>query len=825
MKSFQTIALSKRYLIVNNNDIDVENFKFELIQPAVIQIQAEVMRYGYMFDTKCIAYLNTLSEDELKSLSKEIENYLIDAYGDNGLYCSLFGNFPFGVMELDEIDFFLYQFVHYLSDGTINPPKSENDAELKVSYGQCMHTDYKKIEAITMEDFVKIFYNLLSGQQSLTSADKENIEYLCDHYKEIVYSDGTKPGLLVFPEEIPFKENLCIVATRLNTEFKFNTLTDILRVCVYMSNGDVSLPAPVKKTQYYKDSWISNIGTVNRMRRTFRGVQVEAMIERERETINRRYEDGAKAYRFKKFSRAERKNILAMIEKFLDENPGIAKQEQILEDAKKYLQRWVRLGEILHPGEYAKRYPLTSKMFVILRNAGSYIQTYNGKVTACREQDDFAGLISLYKQRPGEFARNIDSLIRNNSDDSARVEYILDEFKSSIKNLSIKVLYELLDHFYIRNDEYHRKNRFVTIKSSRTAVILPELEPLNSEVQEKLINILFTEFVARMSAKDSLENQVYFVDSRLKNITLPSNMRTMNFAPGQLPRGTKLNLATSTGILRFYCRWDDPEGNRDLDLSAYLIKDINKKEDNMFISWNCNNYNDKKDWWAFSGDVRHRVGKCAEYVDIVIEEALAHGYKKLVMTVNDYDGQGFLYKNAYIGAMERNNIVEGSTAWAPETVSLGFRLAGNSVNIVACIIDFENMTMTIVDEDLTGDRVASRSENGIGKIVEKYDHFKKFFNVYSLIETNIQARDGEVVEMKYTKDELKKSLDVYKGYKEYFMKKLSEVENSKVTDSDRLLKTIQDVDDAIVQYQYMIDHTIEYEDISRDYSMIFEWMF
>lgn len=822
MKSFQTIALSKRYLIVNQ-DIDIENFKFEDLKPATVQIQAEVMRYGYMFDTKCVKYLNSLPDDELKSFSKEIENYLIDTYGDDGQYCSLFGDFPNGVMELDEIDFFICQFVHYLSDGEINPIHPVNDAELKVSYGECMHKDYKMIEPILMEDFVKIFYNLLSGQQSLTSYDKENIEYLCDHYKEIVYSDGTKPGLLVFPEEIPFKENLCIVATKLNTEFKFNTITDILRVCVYLSGGDISLPAPVKKSQYYRDSWLSNPGHLARMRRMTTANYIERWIEDEKKRLDERYNSAIKDYRFKKFARPTRKTILAMIEKFLDENPSLAKQEQILEDIKRYRQRWIRLAEILHPGEYKSKYPLTCNLFVIVRNAGTYIQTYNGKVESCRRHGTINDLVAIYKQRPGEFARNLDNLLRNYDYSQ---DFILDSFKSVINGLSTKVLYELLDHFYARNTDYYLKNRSVVIKSSRINVQLPELEQLDDDVQNRLIDILFNEFVARMSAKDSLENSTYFLDPKLKNITLPSNMRTLNFAPGQLPRGSKLELSNSTGILRFYCRWDDPEGRRDLDLATYLI-DTKNPERNQFISWDANNYNSNIDkWWVFSGDVRHRKGKCAEYIDIKIAEAVKQGYDRIVMCVNDFDGEGFLTKNAYCGVMERDKLEEkGSCTWAPETVSLGFRLANNSVNICAAIVNLEDLTMTVVDEDMTGDRVASRSKDKLVKIVEKYDNFNKFFNAYSLIETNIQSRDGEVVEMKYTKNELKESLKTYKEYREYFWKKLNEVPNSAVIDPVKLVDTIQEIDDTIEQYQYIINHTIEYDDIARDYSMIFEWMF
>ena len=587
-----------------------------------------------------------------------------------------------------------------------------------------------------------------------------------------------------------------------------------------MSGGDVALPRVPKYSDFTKGTILDDRNL--KVQTTWRRAYSPSMYERYRNSIKHsvdsRFDTETAPFKFKHFKRSERKMILGMIEKFLEENSSLAKQNQILEDMKRYLERWLRVGEILHPGEYSKKYPKTAEFFVILRNAGSYIPTYNGKIENARRNGNIEDLLELYSQRPGEFARNLDNLLRNNED---YVGPIMLSFKKILPSISTKMLYELLDHFYLRNTNDKLNNRVVTLKGGREKFTIPSLAPMSEDIQCTIIDALFTELAARFAAKGSLEGERYYIDPKLKDIMLPKNMRSMNFAPGQLPQGSKYHLKTDTGILRFYCRWDDPNGSRDLDLSACLMKE---EDDNrpMFISWCDHNYNSGVNkWWAFSGDVRHRVGKCAEYIDINVSGALLAGYKYLVLTVNDYNGHGFLAENAYCGVMERDQIAKGGeTTWAPDTVTLGFRLASPSVNVVAAYINLEDLIMSVIDEDYTGPVVASLNRNQYQSIIKRYANYDRFFNVYSLIQNNIQARDGKVEDMEYTKEELKESIKKLEQLVDFFMNKCKSN-----PDSDDAVKGLMDAEDYLAQYKYVLSHTIEYDDIARDYTTIFEWMF
>lgn len=98
----------------------------------------------------------------------------------------------------------------------------------------------------------------------------------------------------------------------------FQTATAVLRLAVALSNGDISL---------------------------------------------------AEATRFHKLKRSERRLLLGLLEQC----------HPIVEDMLRYKERWILLGEILHPSEYKHRYARCEEAFDILRNNKPFT-AYNASV-------------------------------------------------------------------------------------------------------------------------------------------------------------------------------------------------------------------------------------------------------------------------------------------------------------------------------------------------------------------------------------------------------------------------------------------------------------
>ncbi len=299
---------------------------------------------GFTFSKKAIDVLQTYSVPELDAFYKKITKTLREMVGANVKFKPMYPDFPTQVMEMDEAELYFNAIIHYL---TLELPQYEKSdrPELKEKI------KYKVIELGTKEDFLNIFKNLLNAKVAVSPQDKEDIEWFIKQYRAEVVK--------YLPERIENKENLSYVIGLLKTndvltdevlQKYFKTATDVLRLMVGLSEGDVSL------------------STVTR---------------------------------FKKFKRSDRKLFLRMLENC----------SSIAEDMLRFKNVWIRVGEILHPSEYQNRFPKTVKAFDAIRN-NKEIKTFNNQFERFFTEKDTQKLLDIASKRPGEFARRLDRILR-----------------------------------------------------------------------------------------------------------------------------------------------------------------------------------------------------------------------------------------------------------------------------------------------------------------------------------------------------------------------------------------------------------------------------
>jgi len=266
----------------------------------------------------------------------------------------MYPDFPAQVMAASDLELYVNALAHYwgsfVADVTgqsgyvILPsyPKTEREPlEQEVRL--------RVIDLGTKEDFEAIFTRLVGSNSSLSETDKAIVAWFVEQYGDDL--------LRLLPQVIPQKENLALLAGCLLKRSEptyllphLKTATDVLRVAVVLSGGDVSLAAPTK---------------------------------------------------FRKSSRRERRFLLRALE-----DCG-----EITEDMLRWRGYWVRLGEILHPSEYKGRYPKVAEAFDVLRNDRPFA-TFNSKVEAGLRGGDLHEVVRLLEQRPGIFARRLDHLLR-----------------------------------------------------------------------------------------------------------------------------------------------------------------------------------------------------------------------------------------------------------------------------------------------------------------------------------------------------------------------------------------------------------------------------
>lgn len=645
----------------------------------VYTTNAHLMTMGYMLDRYAIEMMARSRREHIIRFHNEAMTYLKEVLGGDNDYKPIYKNFPQEVMNKTDIELFAGAIVHYMSNGTWEPPTVPFEKEMAFET-----VKYTVLKYATQDRFNKIFTDLVSVNTSLMPQDMEIIKWFVSSNQ-----------ILIFPDAIPFKENLCTLAG-MGLDVPVKTTTDVLRIAVHMSGGDISLPkVPPSK--------------------------IKGFIPRSRYAYSTGYVDNPhrEAFKFKKFTRSERKRILSLLEK-----TNCDASEMILKS-----ERWVRLGEILHPGEYKTKYPKAFEAFTKVRE--SNVKSWYSRLNAEFKISLSNGLLVL-EERPGEFVRRIDWLVRTYPDN---LDTIMTALSVAADKASNKILFEVYEHFEKRKDS--TSTRKIMIKGARKPYILPELPEIPrktiDDIQTKIMDMLISKF----SKLEPLG--VCIVDEKLKKIPIPTNMRNMDFTTKPIIRGQRTPIELDNPkVIRGFVHWFDEHGNEDLDLSATFVG-VNNEQDVMEVcSYMRTRLGDGDVHGVLhSGDVRHRQGACAEYIDIDIEFAKSKGFKYAVFDVRNFNGGSLDGLQAVFGTMERE-FPESNNIWLPETISRTQKLQSKAISTYICIIDLETMEYIHLDID-SEENTAMGSIKETKNLIELYSKGPKF-SVYDLVLLHVIAR-------------------------------------------------------------------------------------
>jgi len=665
------IAFQKGIIVTPNIGIDNRNL-------AMI-VQAELMHFGYMLDQDALDQLGHSDAADIKDFHDEIIDYLKTMTGGQRDYRPIYSGFPTQVMEMSELELWINQLVGYWSGGSFVA-----DEWTKTKGSAFEYVKYKMIASGTEENFQSIFTTLAKAGTSLTPNDLKVIVWFIKNYPTIV-----------FPETIPFKENLCtifgelIAANRDLKTVKLSklTTTDVLRIVVHLSGGDISLPAvppaKIKGGSSWKPTIVSNPDREN--------------------------------FKFKKFNRKERRFILSLLEE-----SNLDVRDMKLKD-----QRWIRIGEILHPGEYKESFPRTFRAFQKIRN--EKVISWYGEVQRAFNISFEVGLHKL-SERAGEFMRRLDWMIRTNG--KKRVEKILQVFAIIGEKSSNKVLFETYDHFEKRLDPV--VNRSIMIKGARKRTPLPNLPAINGDVvdsiQATVIATLKTKFAQLEPIGDC------WIDEELKKIPLPTNMRSLNDSLVPIIRGQRVPFGEGKKVIRPFIHWYDNNGTLDIDLHGYLFGT------DKVTNFGYNGKHTSK-IGCYSGDVRQRRGACAEYVDINVDNALEEGYKYFLMIAHNFNGGKLSdIKECVAGVMEREK-PEANSTWLPSTIQNCMQLSSAARMALIAAYDLETREYIHLDLDFGTfeSYVTSGQSAAFFTALTPYIQLPKL-SVYDLLMWHVEAR-------------------------------------------------------------------------------------
>jgi hypothetical protein len=316
---------------------------------------------GYGLSPALIEACRFLTLEQLAGLYRFLMQELRKSKGAHQKFEPMYPNFPEEVMDMSLCELYVNALIHYWTDGQYLPR-----TEKKVRFPLLDEVELKLIDLGSEEEFERLFVGLVSANTSLSGQDKEDVAWFVEHYGDDIRR--------LIPPAVPQKETMAFLAAQLSKHTtdaqafisKFvKTATDVLRIAVGCSLGDVSL---------------------------------------------------AKATKFRSFARKERRLLLGLLE-------GAPNRT---EDMHRWKSRWIRLGERLHPGEFGKSFPGTAESFDILRNDKPF-QSFNSQVENRLRYGQVQEAVGLLAKRPGDFARRLDHLLRLNLEEHGSVASAFEE--------------------------------------------------------------------------------------------------------------------------------------------------------------------------------------------------------------------------------------------------------------------------------------------------------------------------------------------------------------------------------------------------------------
>jgi hypothetical protein len=364
------------------------------------------------------------------------------------------------------------------------------------------------------------------------------------------------------------------------------------------------------------------------------------------------------------------------------------------------------------------------------------VQSWYGKLEDSFK-DSFKSGVTFLSQRPGEFMRRMDWMVRNENSNTSDRELVLNTFSNIASKVSNKVLFEAYTHFEKRRSVV--TNRSIMVKGARNRTTLPDLPAISEAVVDRIQNCIKSALNDKFSNLPSLGK--VFVDEQLNNIPLPSNMRSASSGLRPIMRGQRIPIGNQNAkVIRAFVFWFDENGNQDIDLTCTFIG-MGKID---HIGWN--GIHDSEELGTYSGDVRHRVGASAEFIDIKIESALRAGYKYAIIDARNYNGRSFeTVTDCCVGYMEREH-AESNKIFVPATIANCTRLYNESSTTIVSMIDLETQEYIHLDIDQDGIPVASSNFDELMNAVRPYMEAPKF-SLYNLVMMHVEARGGEIVEV------------------------------------------------------------------------------
>ena len=551
-------------------------------------------------------------------------------------------------------------------------------------------TKVKVLQLGSEADVRQIFDNICTSRTSISRTDREDIAYLFE-------TENMK-----LPDDIPRKENAAYISAlylqkkplaNVSELRKYvKTATDVLRLVTAMSDGDVSL---------------------------------------------------AENTRYRSFSRRQRRMIMEL----LSGCPNIE------EDMLRYKERWIRIGERIHPSEfdcsrYTLAYDRAINAFDKLRN-NRKIETFAGKIEFDLAYGEYESALAELVKRPGELARRLDQLLRE-----TYKEPVIRSFASVAEKVSTPVLLQVREHFLHRAEQADVRVFFPKGSLAKCHCESNDLPDIDERYCREVVRICENALVKIYGQREPM-GKVYLSED-YRNYVVPFSQRSASKAMKTIVRGSRLPMDSQTNAVRAFIWWTNmdkcdlesyDDGRVDIDLSAAIFDE----------NWNYmehvsyTNLKSAKYKACHSGDIVNGGpvdgDGVSEFLDVDVDSVVRYGARYVVYQVYSYTGQTYAdMPHAVFGWMERADVDSGEI-YEPKTVEQKLDLTADSMVCIPVIFDCVkrefiwcdmNMSLSGIHANISGNNLESNL-SGVAAVCYSMVNVKKP-DLYDLIALNVMGR-------------------------------------------------------------------------------------
>lgn len=547
--------------------------------PVARQLDAALLDVGFTASRALLAHVGELAPGPAMDLAATVVSSVRELVGDHVQHNAYFIGFPHDVP--DTVEFWVERLRAAVLAGGGDAPDEQLrelaggvDLLTLPGYGTYQHTYADLLAAHdeliaaagdrltvlhlgdTADAEAKRLYLAMAG--SVTPHGEADLAILSE--LAVACADGEQP------EEIPVRENRAVLnGIRLVLGAPLvavDTTTDVLRLACQVSGGDVSLATPT---------------------------------------------------RFRAFRRRERRILLGALNEVVGANPGK------LGDVSRYAEPWKRLGERLHPHEYAQ-WPHAQDVFAVARGERR-VRNLAGRAEAAIRAGAIGQAATVLSDAPGLLLRSADRLLRLAS--ATERDSVVEAVTGALGSASGRVLCSLREH--VANRLTPAAARMYASRSRRAWVGPDERPPLPAELVAELESLLDKEIGDRLPEPA----HPVLVHPDVLDVALPLSGKAAEGGFAVLPRGSRASV--SGELLRLFTYWRQKARRTDYDLSVQLLDDKFKAAGQ--VSWT--NY--RHEGVVHSGDITHAENGATEFIDVPL--SLPGHY--VAPQVNIYSGESF----------------------------------------------------------------------------------------------------------------------------------------------------------------------------------------